>query len=805
MENKKSEERGAFFGIGEAIKERIEERRRSPLSIVFDLCVFIVGFLFARCHIVFGVRPLGLAFVAFLPRGVWSALLGVVCGSLSLGRTGVIYAIISLIVTFLRVIISGGEGREGKEKILFCEPLILRVCSAAIGAFVGGVYEVLLAAFSVNSILYGSVGVLLCALFTLLFSGILEGGISFSDFLFSKRDIFRKRTDKKERGGVIIFQCALSVFIFLISLSLKDFSVLGISPVYIFATVATLFAAKRFDMGRAVAVGFFATLAVSEVYSVSFALIGVGAALLFKINVIYAVIGGGVLLSVWSAYVGGLVGFLTVFPEYVVGALISLPFLRKLNFSESEQSYQDARNETRQMVTTTALAYKNSAEDVLDALECSLLGVAVALREFGAGEGAPEYDEYKDAVLCGARSACRECEEYGTCLRQTPAPCAECIDTIATKLYKKQKIVEGDISTVPAYCTKSGHLLRCIEEGVAKLIKEKMHMCRAELCAEEYELFSKLISEARAVKERECAQDKALSSSLEEVLSSAGLEGGTIKVFGERKRHIIGAAEDADGKLITSPKIKDGIEKSAGIKLGNIQYYRKNAYALFECSAAPMYSVDCFSLLSGASKEEVSGDNTHSFESVDGHFYAVLSDGMGSGELAHRVSRFACDFLSKILNSSCNKSTALHILNHAIKERGCECSATVDLFDLDLLTGEATFFKCGAAASYVKRASSVFRIRSETAPIGVMKTIDAERIRVEIKGGDYVILLSDGISQSLEDASWLLEILSKPYASDARGLCERIMHAALEKSVTGDDMSVSVLKINSLISGDKTA
>jgi stage II sporulation protein E len=111
------------------------------------------------------------------------------------------------------------------------------------------------------------------------------------------------------------------------------------------------------------------------------------------------------------------------------------------------------------------------------------------------------------------------------------------------------------------------------------------------------------------------------------------------------------------------------------------------------------------------------------------------------------------------------------------------------------MTGEALFFKCGAAASYVKRKSSIFRIRSETAPLGLMKNIDAERIRVEVKNGDYIIMLSDGVSQSTEDSAWLIELLSSEAHSDIREYAEFILAEALKNSKSRDDMSVSVAKI----------
>ena len=124
-----------------------------------------------------------------------------------------------------------------------------------------------------------------------------------------------------------------------------------------------------------------------------------------------------------------------------------------------------------------------------------------------------------------------------------------------------------------------------------------------------------------------------------------------------------------------------------------------------------------------------------------------------------------------------------------------ECSATVDLFEFDLHTGEATFIKSGAAPSFVKRGDSVFRIRSKTAPIGLMQSIDTEKIRAEILPGDTVIMLSDGIASSPEEAPWLVEMLGRSSRRSTRDLSELILAEARRRSPTDDDMTVSVLRI----------
>lgn len=797
MENKKTDGAGFFDGIGTMIRGELEKRRGDAKALVFDALVVIVAFLFSGSHIVFGAYPLGVAFVAVMPRGVWLALIGAVAGALSLGKTGIIHAIISIIVVFLRIMISGSEKRG--EIALFREPLILRISAASIGAFVGAAYEILLGGFAFKSILYGAVSVLLSAAFTFAFAGILDGGVSFSDFLMSKRNLFEGEMGEKEKFGKYIFQGSFLLFVFLISISLKRYDIFGITTAYVFSSFITLFVAKRFGPIRAMAVGFVSSLGISSLYSVAFALVGLVAGILFGAGTVYALITAGLLLSFWSAYSGGSMGFLSTFPEYVIAALISAPFIKRLPSPEKYVLESQSKSQIADdMVASTAIAYRSSDDSSIDRLLSALSSVSVSMRSLGVDEGTVSFEEYRSIVIDAAKEFCTSCHFYDGCASENPAPCAENIDLIATKLYKKERIFCDDATLVPKYCHNSAALFDKILDGAAKLEANRFKTRRMQPLADECELFSKIIKEAREYNDRETGIDHALSEKLGEALERAGLHNGIIKVFGERRKHFICAADDETGKLITAKEFHEDIERIAGVRLGTPSYYRKNEVALLECSAANKYTVEFSAVGKCSDREEISGDTATSFECADGRFYALVSDGMGSGEGAHKISVFAADFLSRILNSSCSKRTAFHFLNHIIRGRGEECSATVDLFDFDLITGEAVFFKCGAAASYVKRDGSIFRIRSETAPLGLMKSIDAERIRVEARSGDYIIMLSDGVSQSAEDATWLVELLNKPAPDDVREYAESILEGAYKNSKSVDDMSVAVARIREI-------
>ena len=90
-------------GIVGSIKHSIEEAKMKREAPLLDVITFFVAFLFSRCHVVFGSHPLAIAFIAVLPTRVWIAVLGAVSGALTLGKSGIIYSMISVIVVFLRV------------------------------------------------------------------------------------------------------------------------------------------------------------------------------------------------------------------------------------------------------------------------------------------------------------------------------------------------------------------------------------------------------------------------------------------------------------------------------------------------------------------------------------------------------------------------------------------------------------------------------------------------------------------------------------------------------------------------------
>ena len=793
IKDKSSEAQRDEVGAPSYLSRLFDSTEKGPL--VYNLVVFMLTLLLSRCHLVFGAHPLGIMALSLLPKCVWVGMLGSAIGYLSLGTEGIIYLLAMALTVFLRVIISGGQNKEA----LFSEGVFVRCAVSVVGGFLAALYEVIVSGFSLNSVLFSAAMILIPPAALFLLSGLFSLGIDIERILFTDTPVFSlKGKSEGERYNAIFFALSSLTLLFLTSLSLFEFEFFGISLSYVFISFITLIAAKRFGPYRALVVGFVSSLGVSGVYSVSFALLGLGAGFLFKMGSLYAFFVGGALLSAWSAYSSGLVGFLSTFPEYALAASISAPLIKSFPSEKTPEETIKAEESAKEMVGAMALKYQSTRGRSLDSLVVSLSSISTLIGDYKEAHLPLSSEEYRNVVIDVADEYCRRCSSMKLCMAENIRPCIKRADDIADKLSKGEIIRAEDVNTDTEFCQHAEAVSQSIMTEAARAERENHNLKESDTTSEEYELISRLVSEARAEDELSRLCDESLSAPLYELVKDFGFEDGVIRAFGTRRKHFIFAAEDEDGTRISSEELRDGIERVAGVRLSKPEFFKNGKYALMECDTRRSYAVESASGQIAGDEREICGDSIVLFESSDDRFFAVLSDGMGRGEAARDTSEFVSAFLRRALDFGASKDTVIQLLNNAMRHRSEECSATVDIFELDLLSGEGEFIKSGSAPSFVKRDSSIFRIKSQTAPIGLMKGIDSEKIRVEIKGGDYVIMLSDGIIQTAEESPWLLELISKPPKRTLKEYVDLILTEASRHSKSRDDMSVLVLKITKI-------
>ena len=198
--------------------------------------------------------------------------------------------------------------------------------------------------------------------------------------------------------------------------------------------------------------------------------------------------------------------------------------------------------------------------------------------------------------------------------------------------------------------------------------------------------------------------------------------------------------------------------------------------------------------------ENVSGDTVSTFRAEDGTVYLLLSDGMGCGEAARRESAMTVRLLEQFLRSGIEPATALKTLNTALTLHSDENGTftTIDLMALSPRSGTASFYKYGAAPSYIKHGSDIRRITGSVLPAGLS---GGDRIpdttTLCLKAGDIVVLVSDGFVDSADD-TWLQAILAQWDAPSLQSLTAALTDASLRRSGRSDDSSLLVLQMPSL-------
>ncbi len=227
-------------------------------------------------------------------------------------------------------------------------------------------------------------------------------------------------------------------------------------------------------------------------------------------------------------------------------------------------------------------------------------------------------------------------------------------------------------------------------------------------------------------------------------------------------------------------------------------YFVEQGYQSFTFIQEPAYCVLSGQATAVKDGEEISGDSILVSEGVDGHVYFFMADGVGSGRDASIRSEKVLDFMEKFLDAGYSKETAIQILNGLILQDGQESAmSTLDMCDVNLYKGVCEFSKIGAAASYHKRGYMVEKIWIENLPLGAFGTLDLDVVRRRLDEGDYVIMLTDGILESLISLGHeekLTEYISRLAINNPRDMAQRILQYCISlcKGNIQDDMSVLV-------------
>ncbi len=197
------------------------------------------------------------------------------------------------------------------------------------------------------------------------------------------------------------------------------------------------------------------------------------------------------------------------------------------------------------------------------------------------------------------------------------------------------------------------------------------------------------------------------------------------------------------------------------------------------------------------SGEKVSGD-THSVIRINDHaFLMALSDGMGSGEYARKVSEAAISLIEAFYRAEMPEDNVLNTINKLLSFNRDERFTCIDIAAVNLETGRADFVKIGSPAGIIMREGEIKILESQSLPMGILDSLRPTVCTEKLKADDVVIFMSDGITSAFSSTTELYEFIRGIKPLNPQSLADKILAGALEKAGHNavDDMTVVCTRI----------
>jgi stage II sporulation protein E len=330
-----------------------------------------------------------------------------------------------------------------------------------------------------------------------------------------------------------------------------------------------------------------------------------------------------------------------------------------------------------------------------------------------------------------------------------------------------------------------------MNQRTKKDLKQQIKNDKLDISANDYELMARLLDGISKSSQREIGLNNELGDKIVRALCKNGVLLGGAEVTEGEVIQIILTGIDVSRTSCNEAKIKQILEKELSLSLSSPVLEMSGGYAIMTLEAINQRKISVYRGEKSGKEKEISGDVIGHFKGVGSREYLLICDGMGSGSEARLTARLCTDFLEKILKVTSEKELALAMLNNLVRAKNLECSSSIDLLEIDLSTLEGSFVKSGSAPSYVIREGSAYKLQSKTAPVGIMKELDAERLGFSLREGDFCVMVSDGILPPKGNDDWLIKMLEEKDL-DIKTLADNIIKRAREKNTSRDDMSVLV-------------
>ena len=784
------------------------------------------AYLLGASQLLFGTHPLGIATLCAANVRIPYILVGLIASAITSTRIPAAYILTYLGAAIMRAVarilfsdsISGknsinGENDAENKKLsshmrlaapksfsdlkgfiiaIFSESVYLRMMTACVSAFTVCLCTIIAGGFRYYDLFGAIFSIIVCPAAVFVYSGYFE----------------------KKKSDCVMYNLAICAIICSLIYSVRsafpvDFLCVPIALMCSMFTV--LYTAKRRGLVMGLILASLCGLACHIVYIP--ALILAAAVYVLTSHMSSAV---SVSLSASAAVVGATVintdsvlFALPLYPSFILGGLIfyifekyrAILFYGNGDVISDDEKYRilhKSIDENERIIAERRLAYNNERLRSMSAAFAELSGIFFNLSDCLRR---PATLDLQRICRSAFEDRCRGCVNRDICWGLEYTEMLENVNALTDSLLRRGKVAS---STIPKKlldrCSDIPSILESINDECAKATEAAFRSRKTEVFALDYEDISKILNDTLESDRCSYEPDEVAAQRIKRLIESLNISAQGVLVYGKRKKHIAIRGVRLENISRKSYDLREIIEKECKITLDDPIIEIGNESASLTFSEKSLFSVTHAKAESPSGElPDTSGDTVNLFISNNDYYYSLISDGMGTGRDAAFTSGICSVFLEKMLGAGNSIETSLRMLNNFIRTKdssALECCATIDLMEFDMTDGYATFVKSGAAPTFVLSGNKVEVIKTRTAPIGIIKSIDTGLIRYRLSDGDTVVMLSDGIVGDDNEIERVAEYLRR-YGNDTYpdGIARELIRQARE-SGSHDDMSVIVTRIN---------
>ena len=737
-----------------------KEGEKAKRDIITPAFYIILSFFLGLARLNFGIYPFGLSIITSSKGGKsFYCFCGASFACLFMGSAGIIPFITYFLIFLIRKSISGGRFDEElipKLAISFFSAMFIGACGIAVGTASSNTW--------LSYITYMAISVICTYLFS-AFPGFESGKSSAEASLLSIYSIC---------------VCLIPAF--------SRFSVSFLQADLLFAAFITLWFSRDMGCVYGCICGFITGFACANpLLSAPLGISAVFSGYLFRKSFIVSNIVFFISALFVGIYQSGTGAFIHTLPTVMSSAIIFTLISPKLPGISSRKTSKTSHGKAKKTVP------KSEFEKVSD----SLSGLSSIIYKFAEHMKSPSHSETGTIFDNAFNDICKNCSLNDMCYAKRECNFSAVRNKVISVLHSG-KLSEKELSSLLLdKCIKTGELCEHINSRYSELNFVTMKSNRTQTVACLYNSMSNLIKSTSKEENDNNTRDSRLENLLSEALKKMGIEFTYITASGTRCKDIFIHGIKADKIPCSSKDLADFLSDECGMELSQPSFdISDSADMVMHITRQETVCLEYAQCCEAKTTGNVNGDTVCFFDTDKNLFYSIISDGMGSGKTAAATSRLSCVFLEKMLKSGASKTVCLEMLNNLLLSKNDETFSGIDLLEIDKLNGSAYFIKAGAAPSFVLRKSRLYKICSQTPPVGIIPSFCAESTRFALEKDDIIIMVSDGVIQSDSDGVWLSELIHLDTENEPAFLASKLIEKSKEINIRRDDASACVIKIN---------